>query len=485
MATTVKAAGASPVADHALERQALAWMEDPYGAVGYSNTRMHSVPREEAESVQLAAFNLRLEQRRAEIPVLAKLADAQDIRRVSRLDEAARLLFTHEIYKSYPASLLAKRRFDQLSRWLDRLTPCDLSGLAVGDCQSIDAWLDRIREQTPLDVATSSGTSGTLSFFPKSKRDYRISVMGLRVQLTQRFGDAESPADIADAIHVLTPFYRDGYSTVARLPAYFLDIFCKGDPSRLHTALPFKASADLMWLAARLRAAQATGDISRVDVPESLLARREEWNRIVADSPGQQAAFIREQVPALRGQRVFALGITGMFYEIARSGLEQGTHAEFAPNSVVMGGGGGKGIVLPDNAEEVIRAFFGVESVRGGYGMTEQNFYLVTCERGRLHIPPWVTVLLLDPDSGQPLPRRGMQTGRASFFDMSHDGGWGGIVSGDRITVDYAPCLCGRTTLHITRKIERFSDLTGDDDKLTCAAAPSAQAEALNLLSSI
>jgi hypothetical protein len=220
-------------------------------------------------------------------------------------------------------------------------------------------------------------------------------------------------------------------------------------------------------------------------VPDTLLARREEWNRLIADSPARQARFIREQVPQLRGQRVFALGITSLFYEIARSGLEAGVRAEFAPGSVVMGGGGGKGIVLPENADEVIRAFFGVQSVRGGYGMTEQNFYLVTCEHERLHIPPWVTVLLLDPDSGQPLPRSGVQTGRASFFDMTQDGGWGGIVTGDRISVDYTPCPCGRTTLHITKKIQRFSDITGDDDKLTCAAAPSAQAEALNLLSSL
>jgi len=470
--------------DTMLERRALAWMDDPYGAVGYSNTRMHSVPREEADAVQLAGINLRLEQRRAEIPVLAKLAEAQGISRVGRLDEAAPLFFTHDIYKSYPVSLLAKSRFDQLNKWLDRLTPYDISDLPVGDCRSIDQWLDRIGEHTPLDVATSSGTSGTMSFIPKTKRDYRTSVTGLRVQLTERFGETGSRADFAEPIHVLTPFYRDGYSNTARLPVYFLETFCKGDPSRLHTALPFKASADLTWLAARLRAAQAKGDTSRIDVPETLLARRAEWERIVAETPARQAAFIREKVPEMRGQRVFALGLTNLFYDIAHSGLKAGARAEFAPNSVVMAGGGGKGSVLPDDADEVIRSFFGVP-LRGAYGMTEQNFYLVTCEHERLHIPPWVTALLLDPGSGGPLPRAGIQTGRASFFDLSQDGTWGGIVTGDRISIDYAPCPCGRTTLHMDKKIQRFSEITGDDDKLTCAATPGAQAEALNLLTSL
>jgi hypothetical protein len=475
-----------PIKDNAIERKALAWMEDAYKAVGYSNTQMHSVPREEQEAVQIAGFNIRLEQRRNQIPVLAKLADGQGITHANRLEDIAPVLFTHDVYKSYPISLLAKSRFDQLTKWLSRLTPTDISKASVDHCKSIDEWLDALREQTPLDVATSSGTSGTLSFFPKTKKDYMLSATGVRVQLTQRFGEnASPPADFDEPIHVLTPFYRDGYSTVARLPHYFLQVFCKGDTSKLHTALPYKASADLIWLAARIRAAQKKGDAARVDVPETLLARRAEWEKIVQESATQQSDFIRKKLPELRGQRVFALGITVMFYDIARAGLEAGIRGEFAPNSVIMSGGGGKGIVLPDNVFEIIGDFFGIKNVFGAYGMTEQNAWFATCEHGRLHMPPWLTVLLLDPDSGQPLPREGVQTGRASFFDMTLDGPWGGIVSGDRISVDYAPCKCGRTTLHIDKKVDRYSDLAGGDDKITCAATPGAQAEALDLLTSL
>jgi phenylacetate-coenzyme A ligase PaaK-like adenylate-forming protein len=141
--------------------------------------------------------------------------------------------------------------------------------------------------------------------------------------------------------------------------------------------------------------------------------------------------------------------------------------------------------VLPDNAQDVIKQFFGVDRVNDGYGMTEQNAYLVACEHDRFHLPPWVTLYLLDPDTGRPLPREGEQVGRASFFDMTHDGGWGGIVSGDRVSASYDPCPCGRTTIHLSRKIQRFSEFTGDDDKLTCAATPAAQADALDYLNSL
>jgi phenylacetate-coenzyme A ligase PaaK-like adenylate-forming protein len=142
-------------------------------------------------------------------------------------------------------------------------------------------------------------------------------------------------------------------------------------------------------------------------------------------------------------------------------------------------------MALPDDAEDIIKAFFGIGRMVGGYGMTELNAYLLTCEHDRLHLPPWVTALLLDPNTGQPLPRTGEQTGRAAFFDMSHDGAWGGIVTGDRISINYAPCGCGRSTLHLAKKIARFSDLTGDEDKLTCAAAPSAQSAALDYLTGL
>jgi hypothetical protein len=324
-----------------------------------------------------------------------------------------------------------------------------------------------------------------MSFFPKSRRDYRFSVRMLRMNLTQTFGQEPEPEAFDEPYHVLTPFYRDGHSTVARLPHYFLDIFCKGDAGRLHTALPYKASADLMWMAARLRAAQAKGDAGRVEVPESLLARRSEWERLQAEMPGLQMAFIRGMVPQLAGKKVMALGITSMFFEIARSGLEARGQAAFAPGSAVVGGGGAKGMVLPDDAEEIIARFFGAGPMRGSYGMTEQNFYLNNCEHDRYHVPPWVAVILLDGETGQPLPREGVQTGRASFFDVSQDGAWGGIVSGDQITVDFTPCPCGRKTLHLDKKIQRFSELQGGDDKITCAATPGAQDEALGFLNSL
>ena len=133
-----------------------------------------------------------------------------------------------------------------------------------------------------------------------------------------------------------------------------------------------------------------------------------------------------------------------------------------------------------------LQEVFGVSHLRSSYGITEKNAFPVTCEHGFYHFLPWETVILLDRDTGKPLPRSGEQTGRASFFDMTHDGTWGGIITGDRITVDWdTPCTCGRTTPYIKGKVERYSEVEGGDDKITCAATPQAQADALDLLTSL
>ncbi|MCB2076660.1 MAG: hypothetical protein KDE55_03070 [Novosphingobium sp.] len=477
MATT------APPKDTAIEREALAWMNDPYEHFGCHNTKIHSLPREEVEAVQLAAMNLRLAERREQIQMLAKLADGQGIDSIGSLEELAPLLMPHDIYKSYPVSLLAKQKFGKLTQWLTKLTRYSPEEIDVSDCDSIDSWLTKIRDETPLDVGASSGSSGTASFYPKSKRDYFLSMMGMRVQLAQKFGDDPKPGDIEDKIHAIIPLYKDGHASMGAFGKYSCEVFAKGDPDYWHYCFDFKLSSDLMWLAARLRAAQAKGDTSKVDVPASLLARREEWEQQQRDMPQQQLEFVNRMVKKLAGERVFVMSTSNLLYQVAKRGLEEGISGVFAPDSVFMGGGGAKGVPLPDDLEEVIEAFFNTKRMISSYGMTEMNSFSVLCDHDRYHMLPWVTPYLLDLETGQPLPRTGKQTGRASFFDMTADSCWGGLVTGDVVTIDWdTPCECGRTSYAMEKQINRVSEIKGGDDKISCAATPQAQADAMDFL---
>ena len=58
--------------------------------------------------------------------------------------------------------------------------------------------------------------------------------------------------------------------------------------------------------------------------------------------------------------------------------------------------------------------------------------------------------------------------GRAAFFDLSIDGRWGGVISGDKVNLRLGACDCGQKGATIGYDIVRYSDL-GDGDKITCA----------------
>src|SRR3546814_12238421 len=87
-------------------------------------------------------------------------------------DLLAPLLYPHTVYKSYPISYLERARFDKLTKWLGGLTTVDISNVDASGIESIDDWLDLIDAETPLTVAHTSGTTGKLSFVPRTKEQW-------------------------------------------------------------------------------------------------------------------------------------------------------------------------------------------------------------------------------------------------------------------------------------------------------------------------
>jgi hypothetical protein len=146
------------------------FMDDPITFFGQSYTRMHTIPRAELEELQRQAMRIRFEQHYGSIEMLRKVADRLGITVVNEFDDVVPLMFSHTAFKSYPSALIDKQRFDLMTKWLDKLTSYDLSNVDTEGCTSIDEWIDRLDEQTPLQVITSSGTTGTISILPKDKR---------------------------------------------------------------------------------------------------------------------------------------------------------------------------------------------------------------------------------------------------------------------------------------------------------------------------
>jgi hypothetical protein len=462
--------------------EARAFADSP---ASYFNGSWHAMQHLDAPvlaELHLQAARMRFDELRPQLPPLQALAGEQAIEQIERIEDMAPLLFHHSVYKSYPVSLLTGNRFSQLTKWLDRLTTHDLSDIEVGHCESIDDWLEVLDEQTPVRVIHSSGTSGTMSFLPRAQAEFREMYAAVRCGLFH-FSDPEDRENHdGEYFDLVWPLSRRGRSSLARVPEMVTEGILGGE-ERLHVLRPGRLSSDGMFLAGRLAAAEARGELDSLEINPALINRRDEF---LAEQRALKEGipnFITTLAPRLTGKRVWLWGSWAVLHEMARACLDAGVEGVFAPDSLVSTGGGSKGVTLPDDWEEVVKQFAGVPRLQHHYAMTEQTWLAKCCEHDRYHFEPWTIPFVLDPDDGHVLPAdAGEQTGRAAFLDLLPSSYWGGVVTGDEISLDRRPCACGRTTAHIARSIERFSDKRGGDDKISCAASDEAYARAMEFL---
>jgi hypothetical protein len=456
--------------------------DSPAAYFGHSWHAMHHMPADELETLQLAALQMRFEELRDAIPTLAAMVDEQGIGALAGLDDVVPLLFQHSVYKSYPASLLFKSRFADLTRWLDRLTTHDLSSLDVSGCGTVDEWLDVLDEQTELRVAHSSGTTGTMSFLPRSLREWDLMFEAARCGMFQ-FSDPTGAGGAHDGeyFELIWPLYRHGRSAIMRMPEMGMKHLL-GSEERLHVLRPGRMSSDAMLMAARLRAAAARGEVDQLEVSPALRERRAEFEREQQEMAGSLPRFINEVAQELAGRRIWLLATWNVLYGLAEAALDNGLEQVFAPDSLVTTGGGAKGQQVPDDWEETVKRFTGVSRIQHAYVMSEITALNKLCEEGRYHFEPWIIPFVLDPEDGSPLPRDGEHVGRCAVFDLVAATYWGGFISGDEVSLSFDGCACGRTTPHAARRIERYSEKQGGDDKITCVASEDAHRAALEFL---
>jgi hypothetical protein len=425
---------------------------------------------------------MRFAQLREAIPTLTAMASEQDVTEIGELNDVVPLLFQHSVYKSYPAQLLTKSRFTELTRWLDRLTTHDLTKVDVSSAQTVDEWLDLLDAETPLRVAHSSGTTGTMSFLPRSMAEWDRMFEGVRSGMFQ-FSDptGSGGAHEGEYFTLIWPLYRHGRSAIMRAPEMAVKHLL-GSEDRLHALRPGRMSSDAMLVAARLQLAAARGEADELELSPALAARREEFEREQREMAESLPRFINEVGRELKGQRIWLLATWNILYGIAKAGLEHGLDRVFAPDSLVTTGGGAKGQVVPDDWEQTVHRFIGVDHVQHSYVMSEITALNKMCECERYHFEPWIVPFVLDPETGVSAPRAGEHRGRCAVFDLGAASYWGGFITGDEVTLSFEPCDCGRTTPHAARQIERYSEKQGGDDKITCVAAEDAHRAALAFL---
>jgi hypothetical protein len=452
-------------------------------ALRASRRELWSWEQGEREAIQLEICQARFEALRPRIAQLAKLAELQHVEAIEKLDDLTPLLFQHTVYKSYPVSLITKGRFDLMTRWLDGLTSHDLSQVDVAGCTGFDEWFVRLEAQSPLRPNHSTGTTGKLSIVPRDVNEAALFEQQL-LSSYEPFEDEPNPLDLliekcAGPVPIVHPSYRHGRHLAQRMLDGLIGRI--GSEETTYVLNHEYLSADMMSLVGQVRGASARGELNELAIAPELLARYRQMVEQQASQTELQRSFFERLVRDLQGQPAYVVGVTPHLYDWTLRGEERGLDHLFAPESIVTTGGGMKGAAIPDDWQQRVERFIGAR-LRFGYGMSEALSGGLQCAHGNYHPLPFTVPFVLDLATGAPKPRTGTQVGRYAFMDLLTRSYWGGFVTGDKVTVTWDGCACGRRGPYFHPNIERLSEAEGGDDKVSCSGSVDAHKEAVEWL---
>jgi hypothetical protein len=402
----------------------------------------------------------RFQERRGQVPVLARRAEDERIRAIRRDEDVVPLLFPHTSYKSYPEMLVSKGMWAQLNRWLDSLSvhrvDVDVTGV-----EDVDTWVERLEEAGHL-VTGSSGTSGKASFLNKSLADRAASLD----DFVRCMSDLGLPP--ARVWNVIPTGPETGITSHLVVRDLLVRSYGRTDAIAIPPATVSTGHYRYMARLATMRKAMGEGTARPDDVAafESESAERQKAN-------DERLGYFARQVLEHRDEPMLFSAMFPSLYRLVELLRELGASpGDLTGENALTTGGGLKGMALPSDYREQCFALLNLAPERflHYYSMQELNVRMPKCpEAGRYHVPPALALFVLDKEGETLAPvSDGEAEGRAAFFDFTVDGRWGGTMSGDKVLAEFGTCRCGRPGPTILDEITRFSDLA-DGDKITCA----------------
>lgn len=421
----------------------------------------YDIPNEEIRDLQIEAMNERFQERKDQIKLLAHRAKQAGITEVRSYEDMVPLLFPHTAYKSYPESFLMEEKWDRLGKWLDTVSTYRVPTLDPASIKDIDDWIEKLQESGHY-VSCSSGTTGKSAMLVASAKD--MEWCKKEAVAAYSWGSGVQPAQD-----------RRIFSTapVATVPrnqatgeAYQAALQDPDKEGFAYPAPPITVGSLTQMVVLRKKIADGTATPSDIRNYEETAASRQK----AMDDAIETAA---KAIVEARHDKLHIAGMWAGMYAVAKLVREMGYSAkDFHPDNSFYVGGGLKRAVLPDDYREFVYETFNISPDRNyqNYSMQEFHSGMPRCRQGgRYHLPPWVVPLILDKSGDNLLPITDEEyEGRAAFFDLSIDGRWGGVISGDKVSIDFKPCACGARGPSIRDNIVRYSDLEGDD-KIGCA----------------
>lgn len=422
-----------------------------------------SQPSADVVPLQIEAARELLAERRQQIPVLDRRARDTGTSDIREIADIIPLLFSHTTYKSYPQSFIKAGQWDRMTKWLGTVSTRSTDNVELDGIVDIDDWIDRLHAAGHL-VLTTSGTSGKVSFLNRTQADHDLGARGYRHVFAW-----PNPVGPEPKRHFFYFGPKSGPYAHNAANQHATANFAR--PDSIHFLSEDRLRLTKLTAMAEMRLRMADGSAS----PSEIAA----FEAAAAD----QAAASRERMDLLT-RRIIELHneplyITGMWvplWDVMQRAKEAGVQGgDFHPATVIAAGGGLKGATLPDDYREQILAFFGNPQTGrpmgpNMYSMSEQSWGFPGCEAGNYHLVPWIVPFILDREGeAQVGDRQGISEGRYGFLDLSFEGRWNGLITGDRVTIDYREaCPCGRAGAVIKPTITRYGNL-GEDDKIGCA----------------
>lgn len=416
-------------------------------------------PPAELLPAQLEAANERLASQIDRIPLLKNRAEAGGIAKLETPADIVPLLFAHGTYKTYAESWLGEGQWPRMARWLATVSTYETSGADFSDVSGLDDWQSRLEAQGCF-IASSSGTTGKPALLGATEWDIDFCA--------QDSVDGFAWATGIDPANDRKFFGLGPRMNIARnerIRQALIDAFALPDEEPYQLSVPPISTGSVMqMLLLRRKIAEGQAQPSEVAEFESLVKER------MSGMQAAQAGAV-DAIVAAREQKLLLAGFLPHLHPLAEGVRQRGLGREDFAENALLTGGGLKGAQLPPNYREFIFESFNVTENRvfHFYSMQELNTTFPRCRAHRYHVQPWVLVLPLDaPGEALVDATQGDTQARAAFLDLSLEGRWGGVISGDRVSVDFRRCACGHEGPHFGAEIVRYADLEGGD-KITCA----------------
>ena len=419
---------------------------------------------ENLRQLQLEAMRERFAQRRAQVRMLDKRATDMGVAEIRSEADMVPLLFAHQTYKSYPETFIDNAKWGHLNIWLQTLTSRPVVNPDLSNIRDVDDWMERLRAVGHY-VFSSSGTSGKCSFISQTGGDLE-NVTTSCVKLA-KYGHKLIDRDLGKRrIFVMMPpkgAHRHVEPVIKAASVLGKDLTLMfNEPSTANDSIRM----------GRMRRAIADGTAKPSEIAEFQQAAEERQSRI-----GAQIDAFLDKLIACKDKPVLLQGPWAMHWVMRERALQRGIKDGIChPETVMTGGGGLKGTKAPPDYREQILSLYGIpeENIQTSYGMSEMIGTGPWSHVAKAYaICPWIVPLILDKSGEKllnPADGKGVVEGRFAFFDILAEGYWGGIITGDKVLVDFS--AQGETDGFkgpLVRSVARYADLEEGEDKLSCA----------------